>query len=154
MCVGKTLEGCLLEVFGDQWKEKGRFITKHEAITTNVSLLEVQPGRGLKVADIRDKELFNIGADSQLFSGSYLVSREWSFGFMKHRQRPCGLLFNSRHNPANTNLVLFGRRGLVKKITVAWTTSLFAHPDFESALKSLRVGFVDDSPKPTETWPK
>jgi hypothetical protein len=151
MCVGETLPGIVLERFGDQLRGNGKFLTHEEVTTYQVTKLRIDPA--VSVADIRDRELFHLGADAQLFSGSYEISRQWSLAFMRHPQKPAGLLYNSRHDPARTNLVLFDRPQVTQSLTASGSWVLREFPSFPAMLSILRIGVAPPVVAPADPLP-
>jgi hypothetical protein len=107
MCVAKTVQGAILERFGDQMRAGGPILTKKKTIDFAVTRITLDPQ--LPVIDLRDDHLFKVGIDSRIFAGDYSVSRAYSAAFMRHPANAHGVLFNSRHDPSQTNLVLFDR---------------------------------------------
>lgn len=147
LCLAQTLAGAVLERFGDQLRSDGPFLTNTEVtefVVTRVSFVSPPV-----VADIRNEHLFEVGADAQLFSGSYERSRAWSLAFMRHPQKPAGLLYNSRHNPAQTNLVLFKRRGMLEG-KLGKTVPLRKHPKFRRMLEELHLGIAPAPVPPSD----
>jgi len=148
MCVGTSLAGIVQERFGDQLRGNGKFLTDEKTSTYTVTRLLMSPA--VTVADIRGPELFHINADAQLFSGSYDVSQMWSAAFMRHRQKPAGVLYNSRHNPKKTNLVLFDRPGVKKSLSELDHCSLKDYPSFRATLRLLRIAVAPKTTTPSE----
>ena len=148
MCMATSLPGIVQERFGDQLRDNSKFLTDEETSGYRVTKLHIT--KAVMVADIRGPELFHINADAQLFSGAYEVSRLWSAAFMQHPQKPAGLLYNSRHDPKKTNLVLFDRRGVKRSLLELDHWALKDYPSFHPMLRVLRIGVAPPAVKPTE----
>jgi hypothetical protein len=53
--------------------------------------------------------LTRIGADARIFTASYTVSQHWSRAIETHPERPDGILYRPRHDPARFAAALFDR---------------------------------------------
>jgi hypothetical protein len=63
----------------------------------------------LKLVDLSGPGLAAIGADARLCVGDYRVAQRWSRAFWVHPQKPDGILYLARHNPAIVCAAVFDR---------------------------------------------
>lgn len=151
-----------MELFDDHWGpvgSLGRSVTEQQLQDTFESLVYVSSVQ-VFVAD--GPHLSFIGADAQLLSGDYAITRRWALRLMKHPQQIGGIAFPSRHDPHRENIVLFeGRPFKAPQVDpdlkparyASWKPqpsqlpglihgpyeSLSTHPEIDAALKELRV---------------
>ena len=64
-----------------------------------------RPARLLNLAE--SGALTRIGADARIFTGGYTVSQRWSRAIQNHPERPDGILYRPRHDPARLAAALF-----------------------------------------------
>ena len=151
-----------MEVFDDHWGPVGtlgRSVTEQQLQDTFESLIYLSDVE-VFVAD--GPHLSFIGADAQLLSGDYAVTRRWALRLMRHPLRIGGIAFPSRHDPHRENVVLFeGRPFKVPHVDpdlkpgkhASWNPrpsdlpglihgpheSLSTHPELRAALVELKV---------------
>ncbi len=53
--------------------------------------------------------LTRIGADARIFTASYAVSQRWSRAIYEHPDKPDGILYRPRHDPARVAAAFFDR---------------------------------------------
>jgi hypothetical protein len=102
-----TPEGAFLEVC---IREAGKYFDLsyfQERKLTEISLPE--PAR---FVDLTGPGLSLLRVDNRLTSGSYRMAQRWSRAFWSHPDRPDGILYCSRFNPALRSIALFDRIGL------------------------------------------
>jgi hypothetical protein len=56
-----------------------------------------------------DGGLTNIGADARLMTGSYTIGQRWSAALKKHRSKPDGIRYRSRHAPERIAYAIYER---------------------------------------------
>jgi len=148
MCVGDSFDTAFLEVFGDTLRieDKKRALTGDELDKREVATITIP--KDIKVLDIRNSNLVRLSLDSRIFSGAYTVSRNWSKAFMEHPAKPQGVLYNSRHNPENTNLVIFGKPPggvppLSHHLEVAEIQELLSHKELRPTFAKYDIGYLN-----------
>lgn len=73
------------------------------------SLSALCAGRDLALVDMTGPGLSRLGVTAALSSGPYEVCGQWADALFDHPQAPDGILYPSRHNPAETCIALFAR---------------------------------------------
>jgi len=140
MCIAKTVPGAIMERFGDQMRADGFLLTGKKTIDFAVTRITLDPQ--LPVIDLRDDHLFKVGIDSRIFAGDYSVSRAYSAALMSHPANAHGVLYNSRHDPSQTNLVLFDRHDPRTWIHAGRTVRLRDSMAFWRTAADLRIAVV------------
>ena len=74
-------------------------------------LTEISFSSSLRLVDLTGPGLSLLGVDNRLTSGSYRMAQRWSRAFWSHPDRPDGILYCSRFNPALHSIALFDRAG-------------------------------------------
>ena len=104
-------------------------------------------GRALRLADLRDRGLMVIGATNELATESSLrrqpLVQRWALALYRHPDRPDGIIYRARHDPACESLALFDRAiDLLAPIDAVDYLSL---PDVLAGLmERYRVELIDD----------
>lgn len=103
--VGRSFAAAFIETMLRMPHLKGVDRTQLEARSAS----ELFCKSGLRMVDLRSHGLSAIGADNQLTTGPYAVSAAWALSLFKHPERPDGILYRSRHNPAHECAAIFNR---------------------------------------------
>jgi hypothetical protein len=161
-CLARTLAGALMEVFDDHWGPigtLGRSVSEQQLRDTFESLIYVSD---VEVFDTSGPYLSWIGADAQLLSGDYAITRRWALRLMRHPHQIGGIVYPSRHDLSRENVALFeGRPFKVPNVDpdlkagryASWKPrpsdlpglihgppeSLSTHPELITALVELKV---------------
>jgi hypothetical protein len=104
--------------------------------------IDVRPGRGpFRLVDLTGEGLARIGADNRLntTTSDRALPQRWALALWRHPQRPDGLLYRVRHDPARIGVALFDRVGDV--LTVHHADNVLAKPDALSPILST-YGFA------------
>ena len=96
------------------------------------SLSIIRISRTIKLVDVTGAGLSTLGLTSALFAGEHQPCRIWSDALFDHPQSPDGILYPSRHNPAETCIALFERKDIA--IDIVMTRSLLKMPREVGAL--------------------
>lgn len=104
--LGQTLSAAFVETL--LRNPRVPFLDREEIELRSVSVLHNL--HALRLVDLRGAGLSRIGADSQLFSGSYDTAARWALALWRHRDRPEGLLYRSRHDPNHICAAVFDRQ--------------------------------------------
>jgi hypothetical protein len=100
-----SLEGALLEVFGDQWVKRPVI---SQALLAQYSVSILTSRRQLSLVDTTGSNLNKLGVDSGLFASlNYGTTRSWARAFMEHPANPDGIIYHSRKNPLLLNYAFF-----------------------------------------------
>ncbi|MFY9987301.1 MAG: RES family NAD+ phosphorylase [Chthoniobacterales bacterium] len=117
-----SLEGAILEVFGDRWLEHRAL---SEQLLRSYNLVKLNITSGLWLANTLGSNLMFAGIDARLFvSTDYDKTQAWGRAFMEHPQNFDGILYHSRKNPRKLNCAFFETESAQKAITVADTVPL------------------------------
>ena len=117
-----SLEGAILEVFGDRWLEHRAF---SEQLLRSYNLVKLNITSGLWLANTLGSNLMFAGIDARLFASTdYDKTQAWGRAFMEHPQNFDGILYHSRKNPRKLNCAFFETESAQKAITVADTVPL------------------------------
>jgi hypothetical protein len=117
-----SLEGAILEVFGDRWLEHRAL---SEQLLRSYNLVKLNITSGLWLANTLGSNLMFAGIDARLFASTdYDKTQAWGRAFMEHPQNFDGILYHSRKNPRKLNCAFFETESAQKAITVADTVSL------------------------------
>lgn len=84
-------------------------VSSREIDIRSLSVLEL--GRDINLVDATGSGLSKIGVTAALFTGPYDVCGVWADALYSHPDHVDGLLFPSRHNPAEECIALFERPG-------------------------------------------
>ena len=72
--------------------------------------------RAVALVDLRGEGLQQLGLDASIYAGPYEPCGQWSDALYDHPSRPDGILYPSRHDPAQTCIALFQREDLAVAI--------------------------------------
>lgn len=88
----------------------------------------------LRLVDLTGRGLATIRADGRLTTGDYRVAQRWSLAFYSHPDRPDGIMWRSRFDPARICFAVYDRAG--PSVEVSHLCSL-ADPTFTLELASI-----------------
>jgi hypothetical protein len=72
------------------------------------SLSRVHTRRLLRLVNLAESgALTQVGADARIFTASYAISQRWSRAIQNHPQKPDGILYRPRHDPARMAAAFF-----------------------------------------------
>jgi hypothetical protein len=112
-----SLEGAILEIFGDRWLEH-RAVSEELLRSYNLVKLTIAPG--LWLVNTLGSNLLFAGIDARLFASTdYEKTQAWGRAFMEHPQNFDGILYHSRKNPRQLNCAFFETESAEKAIKVA-----------------------------------
>jgi RES domain len=112
-----TLEGAVLEVFGDRWSEH-RAVSEQLLRSYNLVKLNIAPR--LWMVNTLGPNLVLAGIDARLFASTdYEKTQAWGRAFMDHPQKFDGILYHSRENPRQLNYAFFETEPAQTAIKVA-----------------------------------
>jgi hypothetical protein len=132
-----TLEGAILEVFGDRWLEH-RAIS--EELLRSYNLVELSIAPGLWVVNTLGPNLAFAGTDARLFASTdYEKTQAWGRAFMEHPQNFDGILYHSRKNPSLLNYAFFETAAAQAGIKVADTIPLIETDDLYPVLERYQI---------------
>jgi len=132
-----SLEGAILEVFGDRWLEH-RAMSEQLLRSYNLVKLTIAPGPWL-VNTLGSKLLF-AGIDARLFASSdYEKTQAWGRAFMEHPQNFDGILYHSRKNPRQLNCAFFETELAQKAITIADSIPMIDTNDLYPILERYEI---------------
>lgn len=132
-----TLEGAILEVFGDRWIEY-RAVSEQLLRSYNLVKLTIEPG--LWVVNTLGSNLMSAGIDARLFASTdYEKTQEWGRAFMDHPQNFDGILYHSRKNPRQLNYAFFETEAAQAAIQIADTIALIDTDELYSVLEQYEV---------------
>jgi RES domain len=109
ICVGTSLGGAMMEKFDDSWGPAGddsRSLTEQQLCETWETLVHLPD---VDLFDASGGNPSKIGADAQLVTGEYTITRDWALLMMLHPDAIDGILFPSRHDLSRRNIALFAR---------------------------------------------
>ena len=120
--VGQSLSAAFVETLLRNpripFVERGALEARSVAVLTNQQTL--------KFVDLRGGGLSQIGADNRLTTGSYEAAGRWSVALWRHKDRPDGILYRSRHDPNHICAAIFDRGHC--RFAVSSTTPLMDVP--------------------------
>ena len=132
-----SLEGAILEVFGDRWLEH-RAMSEQLLRSYNLVKLTIAPELWL-VNTLGSKLLF-AGIDARLFASTdYEKTQAWGRAFMDHPQNFDGILYHSRKNPRQLNCAFFETELAQKAITIADSIPLIDTSDLYPILERYEI---------------
>jgi hypothetical protein len=132
-----TLEGAILEVFGDRWLDH-RAISEQLLRSYNRVTLSIAPG--LWMINTLGPNLVFAGTDSRLFASiDYEKTQAWGRAFMEHPQNFDGILYHSRKNPRLLNYAFFETEPAQTAIKVAETVPLIDTNDLYPILEEYEI---------------
>ena len=74
------------------------------------SLSRIHIRRPVRVVSLAESGgLTRIGADARIFTAGYTVSQRWSRAMQSHPEKPDGILYRPRHDPARVAAAFFDR---------------------------------------------
>jgi hypothetical protein len=72
------------------------------------SLSRILVRRPVRLVNLAESgALTRIGADARIFTANYSISQRWSRAIQVHPERPDGILYRPRHDPARLAAALF-----------------------------------------------
>lgn len=81
-------------------------ITEWELRQRSLSLVRI--GRPARLVNLAESgALTRIGADARIFTAAYRASQHWSRAIHNHPERPDGILYRPRHDPARLAAAFF-----------------------------------------------
>jgi hypothetical protein len=132
-----TLEGAILEVFGDRWLE---YRAVSEQLLRSYNLVKLRIGPGLLLVNTLGPNLVSAGIDARLFASTdYEKTQAWGRAFMEHPQNFDGILYHSRKNPRQLNCAFFETESAQKAITIAETVPLIDTNDLYPILERYEI---------------
>lgn len=86
----------------------------HPAVTESKlkdrSLSRIRARGAVRLVNLAESgALTKIGADARIFTASYTVSQRWSRAIHDHPDKPDGILYRPRHDPARIAAAIFDR---------------------------------------------
>jgi RES domain len=132
-----SLDGAILEVFGDRWLEH-RAMSEQLLRSYNLVKLTIAPELWL-VNTLGSKLLF-AGIDARLFASTdYEKTQAWGRAFMEHPQNFDGILYHSRKNPRQLNCAFFETELAQKAITIGDSIPLIDTNDLYPILERYEI---------------
>jgi RES domain len=132
-----SLEGAILEVFGDRWLEH-RAVSEQLLRSYDLVKLNITPG--LWLVNTLGSNLLFAGIDARLFASTdYDKTQAWGRAFMDHPQNFDGILYHSRKNPRQLNCAFFETESARKAITVGGTVPLIDSDDLYPILERYEI---------------
>jgi hypothetical protein len=132
-----TLEGAILEVFGDRWLE---YRAVSEQLLRSYNLVKLRVGPGLWLVNTLGRNLVSAGIDARLFASTdYEKTQAWGRAFMEHSRNFDGILYHSRKNPRQSNCAFFETESAQKAITIGETVSLIDTNDLYPILERYEI---------------
>jgi hypothetical protein len=86
----------------------------HPAVTESKlrerSLTRIRTRRPVRLVNLAESGTLTwIGADARIFTAGYTVSQRWSQAIERHPEKPDGILYRPRHDPARVAAAFFDR---------------------------------------------
>jgi hypothetical protein len=132
-----SLEGAILEVFGDRWLEQ-RAVSEQLLRSYNLVKLTIAPG--LWLVNTLGSNLLFAGIDARLFASTdYEKTQAWGRAFMEHPQNFDGILYHSRKNPRQLNCAFFETEPTEQAIKVADSVSLIDTNELYPVLERYEI---------------
>jgi hypothetical protein len=132
-----SLEGAILEIFGDRWFEH-RAVS--EQLLRSYDLVKLNITAGLWLVNTLGSNLLFAGIDARLFASTdYDKTQAWGRAFMDHPQNFDGILYHSRKNPRQLNCAFFETEPAQKAITVGHTVPLIDSDDLYPILERYEI---------------
>jgi hypothetical protein len=132
-----SLEGAVLEVFGDRWLEH-RAVSEQLLRSYNLVTVNITPG--LWLLNTLGSNLLFAGIDARLFASTdYDKTQAWGRAFMDHPQNFDGILYHSRKNPRQLNCAFFETESAQKAIRVGDTVPLIDSDDLYPILERYEI---------------
>jgi hypothetical protein len=134
-----------IETFGQAMRRNDRglsLISEQDLAERCLCRIDVKPGHGpFRLVDLTGEGLARIGADNRLntTTSDRALPQRWALALWRHPQRPDGLLYRVRHDPARIGVALFDRVGDV--LAVHHADNVLAKPDALSPILSA-YGFA------------
>ena len=94
--LGEDAHCAFIETFGQV--TGNNIVTQAELERRSISSITSE--RSLVLVDLTGPGLARIGADARLLAGEHSVAQQWSCALRKHPDRPDGLYYRVRHDPA------------------------------------------------------
>ena len=83
-------------------------ITESKLIERSLSRIQIR--RPVRLVNLAESGgLTRIGADARIFTAGYTVSQRWSRAMQSHPEKPDGILYRPRHDPARVAAAFFDR---------------------------------------------
>lgn len=98
-----------IETFGHGHVDRGRLVTLEALARKRLAVVTFR--RPLRLVDLTEAGLAQIGADARLCVGDYDVAQHWSGALHAHPDVPDGLLYRSRHDPGRLCAAVYDRAG-------------------------------------------
>ncbi len=107
---------------------------------------QIRPQAPLRLVDLMGPGLARRGADARLTTGGYRVAQRWALALFQHPERPDGLYYRARHDPARECAAIFDRAA---PLLVTAGQICLADPSHANLLAGLLdaygFGLLDDS---------
>jgi RES domain len=137
---GQDFETALIEVFGDRWM---RTKTLNRADLELYTVHRIKLKEPWEVVNLTGKGLSKIGTDANLCTSyDYAVTQKWAIAFMRHPQKPQGIVYHSRHNPQKLSYALFGDATCNARLKPIHKIALLKHSDLFRTLYGYRVAMI------------
>ncbi len=104
--LGEDEHTVFIETFGHETGVSD-FVTWAELEARTLSRIEAR--RSLRLVDLSGPGLTRLRADARLCTGSVTVAQRWARAFFEHPERPDGIYYRSRHDPARFCAAIFDR---------------------------------------------
>lgn len=120
---------------------RGILAVKQNVDQSAVAELTISPGQHVRLADLRDIDLYLLGGDAEeINSLDYANSTQiWSEAIHVRPENVDGILYKSRFLNAHDSVAIF-ERGLKRvALTCTNTTPLTTHPDWWSVVSDLSL---------------
>jgi len=113
--VADDAHGAFVETFGQflSAPQRERQVTSEQLSLRALS--ELICDRPLRLVDLTSGGLARLNIDSRIFAGDYKEAQMWSRAFERHPEKPDGLLYPARHDPARKAAAIFNE-------SLRWTT--------------------------------
>ena len=132
-----TLEGAILEVFGDRWREEPAI---SEALLRSYNLVTIGTTGSLWCVNTLGSNLVSFGIDARLFASTdYEKTQIWGRAFMEHPRTFDGVLYHSRKNPLLLNWAFFETKPAQAGVTVLDTIPVIESEDLYPILEKYEI---------------
>ena len=99
--------------------------------------------RELRVVDLTGPGLAQIRADGRLTTGEYRIAQRWSLALHEHPDRPDGLIWRSRFDPARVCLAVYERaRASIRTVPVGSLADRAFAPDLAAILDRYSIALI------------
>lgn len=123
MYLGTDSFCAFVETFGQSMRRNDQgisFVSEQDLARFCLCRIDATPGQGpLRLVDLAGAGLNRLGADGRLntMTEDRGLPQRWALALYQHPQRPDGLFYRVRHDPARTGIALFDRVGDVLQAT-------------------------------------